>query len=175
MISMTVYTINVMGSYFSIDSLLQPYVSVLCLFFSSYRYAFGIVICSISLVTILLVLIGVACGMIGFRKSVDPTERSGLSHCGGIFLLMYVTEGVESIPPIYPHTVQLHVYGKDGLHEGPVYRISTSTWYCSQMQGMSMQVPSLRWASMIVHNHMAHVIILPIPFSAMLSMVRERC
>ena len=52
------------------------------------RYAFGIVICSISLVTIVFVLIGVLCGMIGFRKNVDPSERSGLSHCGGILLLV---------------------------------------------------------------------------------------
>jgi hypothetical protein len=54
------------------------------------RYAFGIVICSISLVTIVFVLIGVLFGMIGFRKNVDPSERSGLSHCGGILLLVYV-------------------------------------------------------------------------------------
>lgn len=55
-----------------------------------YRYAFGIVICSVSLVTIVFVLIGVLFGMIGFRKNVDPSERSGLSHCGGILLLVGV-------------------------------------------------------------------------------------
>ena len=64
--------------------------STIIIRFLHFRYAFGIVICSISLVTVLFVLVGVAFGMIGFRKNVDPSERSGLSHCGGIFLLMYV-------------------------------------------------------------------------------------
>ena len=45
-------------------------------------------ICSISLVTVVFVLTGVLFGMIGFRKSIDPSERSGLSHCGGILLLV---------------------------------------------------------------------------------------
>lgn len=58
------------------------------------RYAFGIVICSISLFTILFVLLGVAFGMIGFRKNIDPQDRTRLSHCGGICLLVYVT-GLE--------------------------------------------------------------------------------
>ena len=47
-------------------------------------------ICSLSLITIVLVLVGVAFGMIGFKKNTSPSERTKLSHCGGIILLMYV-------------------------------------------------------------------------------------
>lgn len=54
------------------------------------RYAVGIVICSISLFTILFVLLGVTFGMIGFRKNIDPQDRTRLSHCGGICLLVYI-------------------------------------------------------------------------------------
>lgn len=54
------------------------------------RYAFGIVICSLSLVTIVVALAGVVMGMCGFRKNKDPDQRSNLSHCGGIFLLLWV-------------------------------------------------------------------------------------
>ena len=61
------------------------------LLFSPPRYAVGIVICSISLFTILFVLLGVAFGMIGFRKNIDPQDRTQLSHCGGICLLVYIT------------------------------------------------------------------------------------
>ena len=52
------------------------------------RYALGIVICSLSLVTIVLALIGIVMGMAGFRKDRDPNQRTKLSHCGGIFLMM---------------------------------------------------------------------------------------
>ena len=62
-----------------------------------YRYAFGIVICSLSLVTILFVLVGVVFGMIGFKKDADPSERTRLSHCGGIILLMYVSLNITAM------------------------------------------------------------------------------
>ena len=52
------------------------------------RYAFGIIICSLSLVIIILTWIGVLFGMIGFRKNRYPNDRSSLSHCGGVCLLM---------------------------------------------------------------------------------------
>jgi len=54
----------------------------------SFSYAFGIIICSLSLVTIVLMATGLICGIVGYRKDCNPEERSGLSHCGGIFLVM---------------------------------------------------------------------------------------
>ena len=54
------------------------------------RYAFGIIVCSLSLVTIGLIWIGITCGLLGFKKGHTPSERSSLSNCGGIFLLMWV-------------------------------------------------------------------------------------
>ena len=56
----------------------------------THRYAFGVIICSVSLITVVSVLFGILLGMFGFRKNVDPIERTRLSHCGGIILLMYV-------------------------------------------------------------------------------------
>ena len=52
------------------------------------RYAFGIVVASLSLVVVLLVLIGVVLGLVGFRRGREPTERTGLSHCGGVVLIV---------------------------------------------------------------------------------------
>lgn len=52
------------------------------------RYAFGIVVASLSLVVVLLVFVGVAMGLLGFRRNREPTERTRLSHCGGIILVM---------------------------------------------------------------------------------------
>ncbi|XP_064382780.1 prominin-1-like [Halichondria panicea] len=58
--------------------------------FDVYRYAFGIVICSLTLITIALVWVGILLGLIGFRKDRYPYDRSNLSHCGGIILLISV-------------------------------------------------------------------------------------
>ena len=61
---------------------------VVTLLWYTCRYAFGIIICSLSLVTVVLAIVGIVMGMVGFRKDVDPEQRTGLSHCGGIILLM---------------------------------------------------------------------------------------
>lgn len=47
-------------------------------------------ICSLTLITIALVWVGILLGLIGFRKDRYPYDRSNLSHCGGIILLMWV-------------------------------------------------------------------------------------
>jgi len=52
------------------------------------RYAFGVIICSLALITILLAVVGILLGMCGFRKNRDPDQRTKVSNCGGIFLLM---------------------------------------------------------------------------------------
>ena len=52
------------------------------------RYGFGIAVCSLALVTVVLVVVGIVMGVFGFRRDVRPYKRTGLSHCGGIFLLM---------------------------------------------------------------------------------------
>ena len=54
----------------------------------SLRYAFGVIICSLALVTIILAILGVLMGMCGFRKNRDPDQRTKLSHCGGICLIL---------------------------------------------------------------------------------------
>lgn len=66
----------------------NDYFDGVCCHVSWYRYAFGIIICSLALVTIILALVGIIMGMAGFRKNKDPDQRTKLSHCGGIFLLM---------------------------------------------------------------------------------------
>ena len=72
------------------DVFVECHFIYLLWFSPSPRYAVGIVICSISLFTILFVLLGVAFGMIGFRKNIDPPDRTRISHCGGICLLVYI-------------------------------------------------------------------------------------
>ena len=52
------------------------------------RYALGIVICSLSAVVVVVIFIGVLCGAIGFRRNREPDDRTALSNCGGITLLL---------------------------------------------------------------------------------------
>ena len=54
------------------------------------RYAFGVIICCLALVTVVVALLGIFLGMCGFRKNRDPDQRTGISHCGGVLLILYV-------------------------------------------------------------------------------------
>lgn len=55
---------------------------------SSLRYAFGIIICCLALLTMALTVVGIALGVLGWRKDRSPNSRTKVSHCGGIILLM---------------------------------------------------------------------------------------
>ncbi len=55
-----------------------------------YRYAFGVIICCLALIVVILVVVGIVLGMIGFRRDRESFDRTGVSHCGGILLIMYV-------------------------------------------------------------------------------------
>lgn len=69
----------------------QDYYIMMILYSFSHRNLFGILICSISLLVIVSVLVGVALGLMGFKKGVQPHERTKLSHCGGVVLIKYVS------------------------------------------------------------------------------------
>ena len=53
-------------------------------------YAISIVLCSLTLVVIVVLIVGLVFGAIGFRTKTEPEERTSLSNCGGIILLMLV-------------------------------------------------------------------------------------
>ena len=52
------------------------------------RYSFGVVVSCLSLVVVVLVLLGMLLGVIGWRPKKQPFDRTGVSHCGGRFLLV---------------------------------------------------------------------------------------
>lgn len=55
-----------------------------------YRYAFGIIICCLALLTFVLTIVGIVLGVLGWRKDRSPDSRTKISHCGGIILLITV-------------------------------------------------------------------------------------
>ena len=52
------------------------------------RYALGIVICSLAAVVVVVIFVGVLLGVIGFRRNREPDDRTNISNCGGIILMM---------------------------------------------------------------------------------------
>lgn len=54
-----------------------------------FRYAFGIIICCLALLTFVLTIVGIVLGVLGWRKDRSPDSRTKISHCGGIILLMW--------------------------------------------------------------------------------------
>jgi prominin 1 len=55
-----------------------------------YRYALGIIICCMALLSVVLTLVGIALGVVGWRKDRSPDSRTRVSHCGGIVLLVNI-------------------------------------------------------------------------------------
>lgn len=55
-----------------------------------YRYVVGYAVASLACITVVLVLIGITLGLVGFRRDYRPYQRTWISHCGGIFLLIAV-------------------------------------------------------------------------------------
>ena len=54
------------------------------------RYIVSIVICSLTLFVIVVLVFGLILGSCGFKKDKDPQDRSAMSNCGGIILMMLV-------------------------------------------------------------------------------------
>ena len=52
------------------------------------RYAVGIIISCSSIVVVIIVFIGLICGLCGFRTDRAPYERTDLSNCGGVTLIL---------------------------------------------------------------------------------------
>jgi prominin 1 len=55
-----------------------------------YRYAFGVIICCLALLTVVLTLVGITLGVVGWKKDRSPDSRTRVSHCGGIILLVNI-------------------------------------------------------------------------------------
>jgi hypothetical protein len=51
------------------------------------RYVVGIIISLLAVVVVVFILLGVLCGLVGFRTDRAPYERTDISNCGGITLL----------------------------------------------------------------------------------------
>jgi len=51
------------------------------------RYAFSVVICSLTLIVIVVLIVGLLLGAIGFRRRTVPSDRTQLSNYGGIILI----------------------------------------------------------------------------------------
>lgn len=58
--------------------------------YDSYRYGFGVAVCCLSMMVVILVLLGLLLGVIGWRRGRVPYDRTTISHCGGRFLLIAV-------------------------------------------------------------------------------------
>lgn len=58
------------------------------------RYAVGVVICSLAAIVVVVVFLGVVCGILGFRTDRAPYERTSLSNCGAYSLLCSVVLAV---------------------------------------------------------------------------------
>ena len=54
----------------------------------SLRYSFGVGVACLSLVVVILVLVGMVLGVVGWRPKKQPFDRTRVSHCGGRFLLV---------------------------------------------------------------------------------------
>ncbi|XP_065919451.1 prominin-1-A-like [Dysidea avara] len=53
------------------------------------RYVISILICSLTLIVILILIVGLVLGAIGFRRHTEPPDRTQLSHYGGITILYF--------------------------------------------------------------------------------------
>lgn len=62
-----------------------------------YSYAIGIAFCSLTLVVIVILIIGLVLGGLGFRRNTEPEDRSVISDWGGKILLMLVTIIVATV------------------------------------------------------------------------------
>ena len=62
-----------------------------------YSYAIGIAFCSLTLVVIVILIIGLVLGGLGFRRNIEPEDRSVISDWGGKILLMLVTIIVATV------------------------------------------------------------------------------
>ncbi|XP_065919096.1 prominin-1-like isoform X2 [Dysidea avara] len=51
------------------------------------RYAVSVVICSQTLIVILILIVGLVLGATGFKRNTEPPNRTQLSHYGGITLI----------------------------------------------------------------------------------------
>ena len=67
---------------------------VLLIINDHYSYAISIVLCSLTLVVIVVLIVALVFGAIGFRTKTDPKDRTSLSNCGGIILLMSAINSV---------------------------------------------------------------------------------
>ena len=52
-------------------------------------YAVSIVMCSLTLIVIIILIVGLLLGAIGFRRNTDPPNRTKPSHYGGIMLIYW--------------------------------------------------------------------------------------
>jgi len=52
-----------------------------------YSYAVSIVMCSLTLIVIIILILGLLCGGFGFRRNTMPSKRVHLSNCGGVTLI----------------------------------------------------------------------------------------
>ena len=63
-----------------------------------HSYAISIVLCSLTLVVIVVLIVGLVLGSLGFRRDTDPQERNVVSNYGGNVLLLLV---IVILPPTY--------------------------------------------------------------------------
>ena len=54
-----------------------------------YSYAVSVVICSQTLIVILILIVGLVLGATGFKRNTEPPNRTQLSHYGGITLIYW--------------------------------------------------------------------------------------
>ena len=50
-------------------------------------YVISILLCSLTLIVVAVLIVGLALGTIGFRKNTKPPERKWLSNLGGLTLI----------------------------------------------------------------------------------------
>ncbi|XP_065919097.1 prominin-1-A-like [Dysidea avara] len=51
------------------------------------RYAISVTICSLTLIVIIILIVGLLLGAVGFRRTTEPSDRTQSSHYGGITLI----------------------------------------------------------------------------------------
>jgi len=54
-----------------------------------YSYVISIIMCSLTLIVIIILIVGLLLGAIGFRRNTDPPDRTQISHYGGITILYW--------------------------------------------------------------------------------------
>ncbi|XP_065919137.1 prominin-1-A-like isoform X2 [Dysidea avara] len=53
------------------------------------RYAISILFCTLTLIVIVVLTLGLLLGAIGFRRNAKPFERTRISNCGGVTLIYF--------------------------------------------------------------------------------------